>query len=71
MSLIEYDSYEVRVFNRFSEIIFETNDVHQAWDGTHRKNGKMVQHGLYIYQITFRRADGEYQELRGHITLIR
>jgi gliding motility-associated-like protein len=71
VSLIEYDSYEVRVFNRFSEIIFETNDVHQAWDGTHRKNGKMVQHGLYIYQITFRRADGEYQELRGHITLIR
>ncbi len=71
ISLIEYDSYEVRIFNRFSEIIFESNDANEAWDGTHRKNGKTVQHGLYIYQIIFRRADGEFQELRGHITLIR
>lgn len=71
ISLIDYDSYQVRIFNRFSEIIFESNDPNEAWDGGHKKNGKIVQQGLYIYQITFRNAEGEFQEIRGHVTLVR
>lgn len=71
VSLIDYDSYMVRVFNRFSEIVFETNDPNEAWDGGHKKNGKIVQHGLYIYQITYRNAAGDFQEIRGHVTLVR
>lgn len=71
ISLIDYDSYQVRVFNRFSEIAFESNDPSVAWDGTHKKNGKVVQQGLFIYQITFRKSNGDFEEIRGHITLVR
>lgn len=71
ISLIDYDSYQVRIFNRFSEIVFETNDANQSWDGGHRKNGKIVQEGLYVYQITFQKSNGEFEEIRGHITLVR
>lgn len=71
ISLIDYESYQVRIFNRFSEIVFESDDANQAWNGSHKKNGKVVQEGLYIYQITFRRSDGEFEEIRGHVTLVR
>jgi gliding motility-associated-like protein len=71
ISLINYDTYQVRVFNRFSEIIFESNDPNEAWNGGHKKNGKIVQQGLYIYQITFRKSNGDFEEVRGHITLMK
>ena len=71
VSLLDYDTYTVRIFNRFSEIVFESSDATEEWNGSHRKNGKLVQQGLYIYQITYQKSDGQFEELRGHITLIR
>lgn len=71
VNLIDYSSYELRIFNRFSEVIFHTTNSNTPWDGRHKKNGKLVQQGVYIYQITFRKADGEFKEVRGHITLMK
>ncbi len=71
VSLLDYESYTIRIYNRFSEIVFESTDANEAWNGSHRKNGKLVQQGLYIYQITFQKSNGEFEEVRGHITLIK
>ncbi len=71
VSLLELDTYKVRIYNRFSEIVFESSNVNEAWDGTHKKNGKLVQQGLYIYQITYQKANNDFEEIRGHIALIR
>lgn len=36
------------VFNRWGELLFNTNDPHILWDGTDR-NGKLVEAGTYYY----------------------
>jgi len=71
INLIDYSSYELKIYNRFSEVIFETNDSNMAWDGGHKKNGKIVQQGLYLYLITFKKSDGKFIKVRGHISLIK
>ncbi len=43
--------YELRIFNRWGEMIFKTNDVNEGWDGT--INGKNCQMDVYVYQIDY------------------
>jgi gliding motility-associated-like protein len=69
VNLLNFDSYNVRVYTRFGEVIFETTDPHQAWDG--RYKGQLVQLGVYIYQITFDAGNGKFEDIRGAITVVR
>jgi gliding motility-associated-like protein len=44
----EFD-FELQIFNRWGEIIWESHDVNAAWDGTY--NGQPVPHGTYTWLI--------------------
>lgn len=63
-------SYRLDIFTRWGNIIFSTEDPKQGWDGKH--NGKMMGDGVYIYQIHFRKAHDQLDDMiRGHFTLIK
>ena len=44
--------YNLKVFNRWGEMIFETTDETEAWDGTFR--GSTVQDGIYLCIFQYR-----------------
>jgi gliding motility-associated-like protein len=64
-------AWEFSIYNRWGEVIFQTNDPKQAWDG--QLDGVMCQDGLYSYKVKFRSCDKPYiwQVLDGFVTLIR
>jgi gliding motility-associated-like protein len=64
-------AWEFSIYNRWGELIFQTNDPMQAWDG--QLNGVMCQDGLYSYKLKFRSCDKPYiwQAVDGFVTLIR
>ena len=41
--------YEMTIWNRWGELIFQSNDFQIGWDGT--KDGVKVQNGAYVYNI--------------------
>lgn len=43
--------FEMNIFNRFGELIFESNDIGTGWDGTYK--GKASPMGVYVYKITY------------------
>ena len=45
-------NYEMLIFNRWGEILFETHDVTYGWDGKYAL--KNCQEGIYSYKITFK-----------------
>ena len=51
-----YDPYnfQMLIFNRWGEIVFETYDVNIGWDGSYGDKGLDVQDGTYIYKISFK-----------------
>lgn len=51
-NLVEYD---LRIFNRYGEMIFQTNDIEDAWDCTY--NGKPVMQGVYTWSVQYRHND--------------
>ena len=68
-----FDPYDFNmlIFNRWGEVVFETNDASSyGWDGTF--NGYKVEAGTYIWRIEF---GDEYTDERtiitGHVNLIR
>lgn len=62
--------YNLLIFNRWGQTLFESNDVSVGWDGSY--GGKIVQDGVYIYQIKFNeKFNGNRHIVRGHVNLLR
>ncbi len=61
-------SYQFAIYNRWGQMVFETTDINQGWDG--RFKGEIVPAGAYIYYL---RIDNGYEdpfEKIGTVTLI-
>jgi gliding motility-associated-like protein len=67
-------SYSLQIFNRWGEIIFESQDPLKGWDGTiTTTNGaSMSPDGMYTYKITFVETGFEKEfEVVGSVVLVR
>ena len=62
--------YNLLIFNRWGEVLFESNNAAVGWDGTY--GGEICQDGTYIWQITFKELGRDKRQIiRGHINLLR
>ena len=43
------DQFSMLIFNRWGELIYESEDMNEQWDGTHQS--KKVQADTYVYKI--------------------
>ena len=65
-------SFHLAVFNRWGELIWETYDATQAWDGTYGPDGAKVPAGIYIWKLQFEPKENDYRKIvSGHLNLIR
>ncbi|MCB9204416.1 MAG: PKD domain-containing protein [Flavobacteriales bacterium] len=62
-------NYQMRIYDRWGELIFESNDADYHWDGTYKS--KQVQKGVYVYQFDLLDVKGNPHKFRGHVTLTR
>ena len=64
------DMYNLKIHNRWGELLFESNKISEGWDG--RFMGEIVQSGVYIYIVTFRDIGSKERVFTsGNVTLIR
>ena len=65
-------NFEMLIYNRWGNLIFETHDVNVGWDGSYGTEGRDVQQGIYTYKITYKnpRID-ERKTVVGHVTIVR
>jgi len=66
-----FKGYNMNVWNRWGEKIYETSDPNQGWNGKKNNNGTNSPVGVYVYTIEYIGPRGEPKELKGHVTLIR
>ncbi|TXC76226.1 T9SS type B sorting domain-containing protein [Luteibaculum oceani] len=62
------NNFNMKIFNRWGELVFESNDIHRGWDGYYK--GKLSQQDVYIWKITAGFVTGEVIEESGNVTLI-
>jgi gliding motility-associated-like protein len=63
------DTYSIKIFSRYGDLLFESNDIHQSWDGTFR--GKTCPPDVYIYMAEGTGRKSQRTTVQGTITLIR
>ena len=61
--------YELKIYNRWGNIIFETSDPTKGWNGK-QSNGKPAPAGSYIYLLKIKTEDNQTVEKRNNITVI-
>jgi gliding motility-associated-like protein len=65
-------NFEMLIFNRWGELIFETKNVKIGWDGSYGTLGRKVQDGVYTWKITYKKMENDQRHVViGHVTLIR
>jgi len=63
------DNYEMRIYNRWGQLIFVTTDINHAWDGTMQDTGELVQTGVYVWKVWYVDLEGKKQNLIGRVTV--
>ncbi len=59
--------FEMLIYNRWGELIFQSNDLKIGWDGYYK--GQMSQQDVYVYRINIHYEDGLEVERVGNISL--
>lgn len=62
--------FELLIFNRWGQLIWESRNPYSKWDGTY--NGMKCQDGIYFWTVTYgvEKTD-ERKQIQGHLTIIR
>jgi len=61
--------YNFRIFNRWGQMVFETGNIDEAWDGTSK--GQVCPAGVYVWEIFY--VDNKKTKVtnKGTVTLVR
>ncbi len=71
-NLININDFSLQIFNRWGQLIFETNDPTLGWDGTCKN--ELCKQGTYVYIISYVEMKSEFPVSnlkRGTVTLLR
>ncbi len=64
--------YELTIFDRWGEVVFQTKTFEEGWDGRFQGRGKdIMKEDVYTWLIQATSVFGKSHELKGHVTLIR
>jgi gliding motility-associated-like protein len=65
--------YNLLIFNRYGEVIFESNNAEVGWDGTYgASSDQLVKDGTYVWKIEFKETMSDRRHVHtGHVNLLR
>lgn len=64
------EEFNMQIFDRWGNLIFESNNANEGWDGYNR-SGEIMPAGVYVFKLTLRLSDGQRTTQVGDITMIR
>jgi gliding motility-associated-like protein len=62
-------SVDMKIFNRWGELVFSSNNQFNGWDGTYK--GELQNTNVFVYQVSATFLDGRTFDSKGTVTLIR
>lgn len=63
------EAFEMYIFDRWGNLIFQTNDILKGWDGTYKNNP--CQEDVYVWKILWTDSQLRKHKMIGHVNLIR
>jgi trimeric autotransporter adhesin len=67
---IDRQSYQLKIYNRWGQLLFESRDTEYGWDGTY--DGELKMDGTYVWTIKFKDLyNDKMYEFNGHVNLFK
>ncbi|MEM6318134.1 MAG: PKD domain-containing protein [Bacteroidota bacterium] len=67
----EATSFQLTIWNRYGERIFQTTDANEGWNGRKNNIGRESPNGVYVVVVRYVDVNGEVTDLQGFVTLVR
>ncbi len=67
---IKFETFELIIYDRWGEIIWQSNDINQWWDGRPMKSDKLVPVGSYTWLVRFKDNNDVTRTKTGSVTVI-
>ena len=64
-------SFDMKIWNRWGELIFETSNPNEGWNGQKYNTGEPSPQGVYLCVVTFTSPRNQKSEIKSYTTLIR
>jgi len=61
--------YDLTIYNRWGERLFETTDINRGWDGYYKET--LCPQGVYVWKASVTYGNGKSEVLTGDVTLLR
>lgn len=64
--------FEIRIFDRWGNLIFYSDDMNKGWDGKVNEGREVAQQDTYIYLINIRALQNKHDyDYRGVVNLVK
>jgi gliding motility-associated-like protein len=65
----EISTFQLRIFDRWGLLIFESNSIDNQWDGSY--NGDFVQIDVYVWKAEYTDNQGNFEKRMGHVSVVK
>lgn len=65
---IDNSGYSFQIFNKWGQLMFETQNPNEGWNGKYK--GNYVPLGVYIYYVRYKAEQGNSYEKKGTVTVL-
>ena len=69
--LIVPDHFEMVIYSRFGDIVYQTNSIYEPWNGRIRGTGEIAPVGMYTYEIHITGVKNERYKRWGYVILLK
>jgi gliding motility-associated-like protein len=70
LNAVKAENFELRIFNRWGQMLFQSKDWKRGWDG--RLNGQLQPTGTYVWFVRYKDSrNNQLVERKGSVVLIR
>lgn len=66
-----YRFFEFRIFNRYGQLLFESTDPEERWNGRLNNEGELQKPDVYVYKVEVTDPRGKLRSLSGTFMLVR
>jgi len=64
-------SFKMYIFDRWGNLIFETSNMNQHWDGRVQGKPEIVQEDVYVWKVVLKDFNGGMHQYVGHVSVIK
>ena len=68
---IAIDNFEMLVFDRWGNKIFNTRDINEGWNGKVHNQGEICEEDVYVYRFNYKDIMGKKHKAIGHVTIVK